>query len=144
MNTNIEQQKHDTRGIKLPETKTLWELILQHKCCGRRRELKVIKGKETIYVDLGKTLDDEFVGEFFAIRTTDRENNATMKSKMMLRDVTIGGVTYKVYIPCAENKKDMKDGDECILFKEKEHTTAVGKPVTFDLGDPIAKKARDT
>ena len=106
--------------------------------------MKVMKGKDTVYVDLGKTLDDEFVGEFFAMRITDRENKATMKIKMMLREVTVGDATYKVYIPCAENKKDMKEGDECTLFKEKEQSATVSKPVTFDLDDPIAKKARTT
>ena len=56
---------------------------------------------------------------------------------MMLREVTVGDATYKVYIPCAENKKDMKEGDECTLFKEKEQSATVSKPVTFDLDDPM-------
>ena len=93
-------------------------------------------------MDLGKLLDDEFVGEFFAMRSTDNENKATMKVKTVLTEVNIGDVTYKVHIPCAENKKDLKDGDECTLFKEREQSTPTNKPVTFDLNDPIAKKAR--
>jgi hypothetical protein len=86
------------------------------------------------------------VSEFWVMRAVSDEKLATMTVKLIPVSVKVderdkSRTTYKVFIPCAVNKKDLVDGDECTVYKPaKEKATA--KPVTFDCAEPSVKKPK--
>ena len=93
-------------------------------------------------IELAKCVDDECVGEFWVMRTVPDEKQATMLIKNVTHDVTMSnGDTYKVLTPCAVNKKKLKEGAECTLFKPTKDK-APPKPVTFDIVEPSSKKTK--
>ena len=66
---------------------------------------------------LKRCVEKKCVGEFWLIRTTSLQADANLVMKDFKVPIVLSASTFNVIMPCAINKKNVKAGDELVLFK---------------------------